>query len=469
MPRLYWRQVAVLLGVFALVPIRGSAQSGVSFSTLVDFDSTNGANPEAALIQAIDGSLYGTTSEGGSYGYGTIFKITPGGTLTTIYSFCALANCTDGSVPESVLVQGVDGNFYGTTNQGGKYSQGTVFEITPEGELTTLYSFNDCSVSGCLGGYHPSGGLVQATDGNFYGTTLNGGEYGDGIFFKVTPAGTVTPIANLTDGAYTVAALIQGSDGNFYGTTIRGGNCCGTVFEITPAGVETTLHTFCLLENCSDGSYPVGGLLQASDGNFYGTTGGYGFISYGIIYRLSPTGVFTVMYHFHSTDGEIPLAALIQATDGNLYGTTSEGGANGLGTVFRFTLTGTLSTLHSFSSNDGGTSYASLVQDTNGSFYGTTLEQGPNEVGTLFELGDGLGPFVETRPTSGTVGSTVGILGTDLTGATSVTFNGTAATFKVLSSSLISATVPAGATTGPVQVTKPHGTVTSNVNFQVLP
>jgi uncharacterized repeat protein (TIGR03803 family) len=469
MQRLNWREATVVLGICVLAAVRGSAQSAVSFTTLINFDFNNGANPQAALIQATDGSLYGTTYDGGSNGYGTIFRITPAGTLTTIYSFCSLSGCTDGEFPESALVEGADGNFYGTAHEGGNYGQGTVFKITPKGQLTTLYSFNDCSVSGCLGGYYPFAGLVLATDGNFYGTTGYGGEYGGGIFFKVTPAGVVVPIQNLTGGTEPVAALIQGSDGNFYGTTVYGGADYGTVFKISPTGAETTLHTFCLQKGCSDGAYPVGGLVQGADGNFYGVAADYGAHSSGTMYKVSSTGVFTLLESFDGKDGLNPLAAMIQASDGNLYGTTSRGGTNNVGTVFKFTSTGTLTTLYSLSSADGGTPYASLVQDTNGNFYGATFEEGPDEIGTLFELGVGLGPFVETQPASGMVGATVKILGTNLIGATNVTFNGTATTFKVLSNSLISATVPAGATTGPVQVTKPAGDVSSSVNFQVLP
>jgi uncharacterized repeat protein (TIGR03803 family) len=470
MKTLNWREAAVVLIICALGAIRVSAQSGVSFTTLVNFDySSNGANPEAPLIQATDGNLYGTAGDGGANGWGTIFKITPGGTLTTIYNFCSLAGCTDGALPLSSLVEGADGNFYGTTNEGGNYDQGTVFKITPGGKLATLYSFNDCSVSGCLGGYYPYAGLLLATDGNFYGTTGYGGEYGGGIFFEVTPAGAVMPIASLSGGERPVAPLIEGSDGNFYGTMEYGGDCCGSVFKISAAGAQTTLHTFCSQKDCPDGAYPNAGLLQAADGKLYGMTADAGFNSAGTIYEISTTGVLTVLYRFHVAGGVNPLGALIQATDGNLYGTTSEGGTSHLGTLFSFTLSGTYTALHSFSVADGGTPYAPLIQDTNGNFYGTTEGEGSNNAGTVYELSVGLGPFVETQPTSGTVGSSVKILGTNLTGATGVTFNGTAATFKVLSSSLISTTVPAGATTGPVQLTKPHGTVTSNVNFQVLP
>jgi uncharacterized repeat protein (TIGR03803 family) len=166
-------------------------------------------------------------------------------------------------------------------------------------------------------------------------------------------------------------------------------------------------------------------------------------------------------------DGQVPNAGLIQATDGNFYGTTLSGGTLGAGTIFKITSTGTLTTLHSFTGTDGEEPYAGLIQGTNGEFYGTTSGGGAHGYGVVFRLSAGLGPFVETRPTSGKVGAAVTILGTDLTGATSVTFNGQAATFTVVSSSEITTNVPTGATTGEVEVKTPGRTFTSNVEFRV--
>ena len=181
---------------------------------------------------------------------------------------------------------------------------------------------------------------------------------------------------------------------------------------------------------------------------------------------------FTTLHSFDGTDGANPNAALIQATNGYLYGTTTECGANGKGgTIFESTPSGALTLVYSFCSQSGCTDgedpQAALVQDTNGTFYGTTWSGGANGDGTVFSLSVGLGPFVETNPKSGKVGAAVKILGTDLTGATSVTFNGTAAVFKVVSKSLITTTVPTGATTGTVEVTIPKGTLKSNGVFRV--
>jgi uncharacterized repeat protein (TIGR03803 family) len=292
-----------------------------------------------------------------------------------------------------------------------------------------------------------------------------------------------------TDGAYP-NALVQGTDGNFYGTTNQGGagRGRGTVFKITPRGMLTTLYNFCSQGGsyCTDGAYPNAGLVQAANGNFYGATayggatGGTCYEGCGTVFKITPGGALTTLHSFDGMDGAYPYAGLIQATDGNFYGTTFYGGANnscvngyGCGTVFSITPSGTLKTLYDFCGQsrcaDGDEPAAGLVQGTNGNFYGTTsqAEANGNADGTVFSLSVGLGPFVETQPTSGEVGKAIKILGTNLTGATSVTFNGTAAAFMVKSKSEIIATVPLGATTGKVRVTFPRGTRSSNVPFRV--
>jgi uncharacterized repeat protein (TIGR03803 family) len=254
-----------------------------------------------------------------------------------------------------------------------------------------------------------------------------------------------------------------------------GANDQGTVFKITPSGTLTTLYSFCS-QSCADGEEPYAGLVQATNGDFYGTTqsGGANFV--GTVFRITPDGMLTTLYSFCSqsgcTDGENPRAALVQAANGDFYGTAYLGGANNGGTVFKITPSGTLTTLYSFCSQSGCTDgeypYAGLVQATNGTFYGTTVFGGA-DLGTVFSLAVGLGPFVKTLPTSGKVGETVEILGSDLTGAASVSFNGTAATFALVSRYLITTTVPAGATTGKVQVVIPSRTLSSNVPYRVLP
>ena len=476
-----WRQAAC--AAFVLCLATATMAPGQSLTTLYNFCSQracpDGYYPYAKLLQATDGSFYGATANGGASLYaGTAFKITPSGTLTTLYSFCKQSRCADGYRPFASLVQVTDGNSYGTTVFGGgngcSGGCGTVFKMTPSGTLTTLYSF--CSQSGCTDGSWPGDNLVQATDGNLYGTTSAGGRGNYGTVFKVTSGGTLTTIHSFdgTDGAYpTTAGVVQATDGNFYGTTLYGGaNAVGTVFKVAPSGTLTALHSFCSQSGCADGYWPYAGLLQATDGNFYGTTHLGGAYGGGTVFKITPGGTLTTLYNFCAqsgcADGNHPQgAALIQAADGNFYGTTASGGANGLGTVFRITPGGALTTLHSFDGADGYSPESALLQDTSGKFYGTTASGGANGFGTIFAMSVGLGPFVVTQPASGKAGSSVKILGTDLTGASSVRFNGTSAVFKVASPSLITATVPSGATTGFVTVTLPGGTLKSNVKFRV--
>jgi uncharacterized repeat protein (TIGR03803 family) len=326
--------------------------------------------------------------------------------------------------------------------------------------------------------------MVQAGDGNIYGTTTGGGSSnncnsGCGTVFRITPGGTLTTLHSfdLVDGAYPgFAGLVQGVDGNLYGTTSAGGTgsaCtggCGTVFKITTNGTLTTLYDF----NSANGANPEAPMVQAANGNFYGTTLFGGANNLGTIFKLAPSGTLTTLHSFSGPDGSGP-DALVRATDGNFYGTAESGGANGDGTIFKITATGTLTTLYDFCGQSGctdGIGPSALLQDTNGKFYGSTDMGGTNmcfggNCGTLFSLSVGLRPFVETQPTSGKVGAAVKILGTNLSGATSVTFNGTAAAFKVVSRSLITTTVPAGASTGFVKVKTHSGTLKSNLQFRV--
>jgi uncharacterized repeat protein (TIGR03803 family) len=464
------RVAGVIVGFLALA-VSLPAQT---FTTLQSFDSTNGGSPEAGLVEGLNGSLYGTTQQGGVNSAGTVFAITPAGALTTLYNFCSIGVCADGDDPVAGLALAANGDLYGTTPGGGTKGDGTVFKITASGTLTTLYSF--CSATACTDGSHPIARLVLATNGYLYGTTEVEGAKGGGTVFKITPSGTYTTLytfcslANCADGEE-AWGLVQGTNGNFYGTTEGGGaNNVGTVFELTAAGVLTTLHSF----DTTDGANPFAGLIQAANGDFYGTTYIGGANGEGTAFKITPTGTLTTLYSFCSgsgcPDGANPYDGLVQGTDGNFYGTTYAGGANFYGTVFEITPAGTLTTLHSFDSADGEETRAGLVQGTNGLLYGTTYAGGEDFSGTVFSLSvSSLGPFAETLPTSGKVGAAVKILGNDLTGATSVTFNGKTAAFRVTSSSLITTNVPTGATTGFVKVTTPSGTLTSNTKFRVSP
>ena len=475
----------VLVLVFAATAIGARAQTFKS----VSFDVANGAAPSGVLVQGLDGNLYGAASAGGANGFGTVFKLTPHHGIRTLYSFCSQANCTDGQYPDGGLTLGTDGNFYGTTGWGGANSCGTnlgcgtIFKITPAGKLTTLYSF--CSQPNCVDGTNPEAVLLQGLDESMYGTTVAGGANGSGTVFKLTPSGITTLYSfcsqpNCADGQSSYGGLILATDGNFYGTTGRGGaNGGGTIFKLTEGGSFSTLYTFCSQPGCLDGAAPYGGLIQAADANLYGTTLGgancnllYGC---GTIFRITLTGTLTSLYNFCQTsclDGGSPWAGLLQATDGNLYGTTSDGGLNDGGTIFNSTTDGILTTLYSFCGQgncyDGENPTSGVLQATNGNIYGTTTRGGAYGVGTVYSLSAALGPFVETLRSFGDVGSKVLILGNNLTGTTSVAFNGVAASFTTVSKTEVKTTVPQGATTGYVTVTMPTGVLTSNVPFRVI-
>ena len=332
-------------------------------------------------MQASDGNFYGTTFLGGKsnggakWGVGTVYKITPAGAETVLYSFKTTHG--DGYHPVAGLIRARDGNFYGTTMYGGQWGVGTVFKITSAGVESVLYSFgNPLNPSD---GSTPVASLLQTRDGNFYGTTRAGGAYNNGTIFKITPAGVETVLHSFGsvsgDGYAPVARLIQGKNGNFYGTTTataRSPHFGGTVFKVTPAGAEAVLHAFGTAHD--DGTRPWANLVQARDGNFYGTTMKGGTDDEGTVYRITPAGVETVLHSFGGIkgDGREPEGSLIQARDGNLLGVTTAGGVAGHGTVFSITPTGAETVLHSFTGREGYYPTASLIRARSGKLYGTT-------------------------------------------------------------------------------------------------
>lgn len=440
---------------------------GETFATIFSFNGATGMSPYAGLLEGTDGNLYGTTAAGGANYFGSVFKITPDGAFTTLYSFCSQSGCLDGELPQAGLIEAYNGDLYGTTNSGGAGGAGTIFKITRRGGLTTLYSFNGTDAG------HPTAGLVQAAHGDLYGTTTQGGPYlYDGTTFKITPGGAFTLLHTFsgTDGNYPSAALVRGADGDLYGTTQEGGGSTGTgtIFKITPEGALTTLHIF----NGTDGEDPGASLIQARDGNFYGITQLDTGAGHGTIFRITPGGVFTALHTLDGSDGGNSTAALVQATDGDLYGTTQLYGSLGYGTIFKITLNGVFTTVHTFAGGPAGAlPVAGLIQDTNGDFYGTTAQGGDNGMpgsGAIFRFSEGLGPFVEMQPAIGKAGAIVRILGTDLTSATSVMFDGTSAAFAVISGTEILAQVPAGASSGKIQVLTAAGTILSNMPFRML-
>jgi uncharacterized repeat protein (TIGR03803 family) len=472
------KPVFSFLLTIALLAAASIASQAQVFDTLVYFVGSDGANPQASLVQGLDGDFYGTATYGGNigcgeYGCGTIFKVDSSGDLTTLHSFSG----TDGFEPNSTLTLSNDGNFYGTTYG----ASGTFFKMTPDGTLTTLYTF--CSLPKCADGANPYSGVILATDGNFYGTTQLGGANGYGTVFKITSAGILTTLHSFCantgchDGGYPAGQLLEATSGILYGTTPYGGKGYGTVFQVTSTGGFASLHDFAFYTS-TNGAYPYSGLIQAVDGNFYGTTtqgGGASSAYYGTVYEMTPSGSVTVTYSFCAGcgkyEGAYPFAGVIQANDGNLYGTAE--GYETPSTVFQLTTAGVVKEIKQFDTSDGAYPEGALVQSTDGSFYGTTAFGGATtgacegSCGTLFRFTYGLPAFLRSVPIAGAVGTPVIILGNSLSTATSVSFNGTPATFTIVSDTEITTSVPTGATTGKIKVTGSTGALSTSVVFNV--
>ncbi len=443
---------------FVLMVMLVSVGSAQVFTTLFDFNGTDGANPTwVILAQGRDGQLYGTTSGGGTNNFGNVFRVDTNGNESVLYNFDA----THGKYPAGGLTLASDGYFYGTTQAGGTFNAGVLFKISASGNLTVLYNF--AGSSDCF----PDGPPMEALDGNMYGTTQgNGSGYG-GEVYKFTRSGVFTVIYDFTNtgASVPISPVIRASDGTLYGTASEGGrNGYGMIFKMTTSGAMT--REFSLAVKIS-GGYPQWPLIQASDGNFYGVTDG----SYlgGDVFQITQNGTFSVLYHQQIGSGSnltITNSGVVQATDGNLYGLALGGGASGYGGVYQLTLDGGYSDVYDFSTFEEPRS--AMMQHTNGKLYGTMYRAATN--GSVYSFDMGLGPFIAFVRYEGRAGSTAEILGQGLTGATGVTFNGVAATscFTVGSDTFMTAVVPSGATTGPVVVTTIKGTLNSNHNFQIV-
>ena len=395
-----WTRSALTMAVLCLLLMGGfqpaEAQTEtVLYSFCAQTGCPDGSNPRADLVMDTAGNLYGTTLYGGTSSVGTVFELSPSGTETVLHSFAA--SHTDGHYPYAGLLMDTTGNLYGTAQSGGAKGLGTVFKRSPNGTETLLYSF--CVLAACADGYHPRAGLIMDTKGNLYGTAFDGGAYDAGAVFELSPSGTETVLHSFCqqtgcpDGYYPQAGLVMDTNGNLYGTTLyNGAYGGGTVFKISSDGTATTFYNFCTATGCKNGRYPQAGLILDTNGNLYGTTFGGGAHGQGTVFELSPGGAETVLHSFCArtgcSDGSHPRADLVMDTAGDLYGTTYYGGTNSVGTVFKLSPNGTETVLHSFAANgsDGTHPYAGLVMDAMGNLYGTTYSGGANGYGTVFKV-----------------------------------------------------------------------------------
>lgn len=378
----------------AVVEIQSLLAPGTTFERLYSFKGGMDGSRPNGLTRITNGMLYGTAADGGAHSLGTIFRISDVGALTPLYSFSGDA---DGATPFAPLMQAADGNLYGTTFQAGRYDFGTVFKVTPEGMLTPLVSLN------VTNGDLPYAGLTAGADGNAYGTTYKGGAT-FGTIFKLSTNGTLTTLYSFsggTDGGLVYAGLVQGADNFLNGTTYKGGQYgYGTVFRSSTNGFVSSLLSF----NGTNGSFPLAGLVQDNRFNFYGATSSGGAYTNGTLFKMDPTGVLTSLYSFTGgQDGGNPAATLLTSNDGNFYGTTENGGAYGKGTVFRIAPNGTFVTLVQFDGFDGANPAAALVEGANGTLYGTTPYGGVNDRGTVYRLSFYGPAYITSQPDSQSV------------------------------------------------------------------
>jgi uncharacterized repeat protein (TIGR03803 family) len=374
-----------------LLFVMSPAAPAQTFSLLYQFNSgPGGINPQAGVVVDERGNLYGTTLNDGAFASGTVFQLSPSGKHKVLYSFTGSGG--DGAFPYyGSLVRDSSGNLYGTTLQGGLYSQacplgcGTVFKVDASGKESVLHSFTGTGGDGNF----PYFGLARDSAGNLYGTTFLGGAFGFGMVFKVDPTNEETVLYSFTgstDGGFPFAGLALDGKGNVYGTTEDGGSSFfGTVFRVSPAAQEKVLYTF---TGGSDGGAPGAGLIRDSGGNLYGTTQVGGAAGFGTVFRLNSQGQKTVLYSFTGgTDGSGPsFGSLVRDSAGNLYGVTPAGGDSDFGVVFKIDPSGTETVLHSFSGSDGKIPYGTLALDKSGNLYGTTYEGGVDGGGVVFKI-----------------------------------------------------------------------------------
>jgi len=466
--------------------------SSAGVETVIYSFPSNYISCQPGLTLARDGNFYGDCLAGGANGYGLLYRVTPTGTFTNLHDFTA---GTDGGNPNGPPVLAKDGNLYGATTNGGPSGNGVVYKLSATtGTVTPIYSF-----TGGADGAHPSAPLVQGSDGNLYGTAQNGGAGGSGVIFKMTTSGKIKVIHTFTgsDGNQPIGALAQAADGSFFGTTYQGGaNSAGTVFRVTSAGSYKLLHSF---STTSGGQNPETALVLATDGNFYGTTNTY-LATQDSLFKVTQKGVYSNVYTFDGTSSTLGVGLAngpVQHTNGILYGATSgSAGTLGDGTIYSLTVAaakpyarlvttaGPVGTSigilgQGFKSTSivkfngvqvasvSGSSTYLAVSVPNGALTGAVTVTTGTTTLTSNQSFLVSPKITSLTPTHGVVGTPVKITGTGLTQATAVTFGGVAATFTVNSDVQITATVPAGAVTGSIGVVTPGGSSSSSTAFTV--
>lgn len=448
-----------LVAAGLLTTVSAQTPSSPVFSAVADVPNTPGIiNPGTArIVQGWNGQIY---SGDGNWGDGVLFSVTTGGVFSTVYP----VNGYDGSF----AALGSDGNIYGGDWNGGT-GCGQLFQITPAGVENVIHTFSN--TDGCF----PNSAMVQAPNGTFYGTTANSSNGGYGVVYSITPSGTFNVVRAFSGSNGTVPTGVAfGSDGNLYGGTHQGGtNNAGVLYRLTPAGAYTVLYNLCSLTNCGDGSDVAIPLTPASDGNLYGFAFRGGPNNHGAIFKLTIGGKFTVINSV-PTVSTAPATGMVQGTDGKLYSVHAQGSAGDNGAIFSLTTTGTATVLYQFCQQTNcadGQNPVSLVQDTDGKFYGLTTRGGGTQCGggcgVFFSLDVGLKSFLTLSSTSGKVGSQVGILGNGFTSSSVVKFNGVTAAYTLGDVGFITATVPAGASSGYVTVTTGSTTLTSSAKYVV--
>jgi uncharacterized repeat protein (TIGR03803 family) len=372
----------------------GFSNSWYTYPTLAD-----GSTPEGSLFRASDNNFYGATSRGGATGYGAFYKVTPAGVETPIYNFTGGAN---GAWPNGPLIQNpTTGAFYGVTEGANLTESGTVYKITSSGVMTVLHTFPTSSLTD---GVSPTGGLVKAADGNYYGVTAQGGVYNTGTIYRITEGGVETVLYSFQGDYYSegpVQGLILNPNGYMYGVSYTTGTGdCGQIFRVNTAGAVTIVHTF----NTTDGYAPASKLFLAKNGLMYGMTYSGGTYGKGTIYALSAAGSFVSLYSFAGgADGAYPWGGLYQTEDGALYGTTRNGGANDYGTLFRYNIathahTVLYSAFDTSNTGVGGSPLGDLVAGTDNNLYGTAVWGGSHQDGSAYKIA--LSPYITSLTNS---------------------------------------------------------------------